>query len=287
MAKPGGQTMDKLFLDISYRTSHLVTKAYSSSFSIGVRCLHPSIRNAIYSIYGFVRFADEIVDTFHEYQKEKLLTNFELAYYDAIHEGISMNPIINSFQETVRKYHINDELVQAFLKSMKSDLYKTKFSETEIKEYIYGSADVVGLMCLKVFVNGDNAQYEKLKPFAMRLGSAFQKINFLRDLKYDTKNLHRTYFPILKSEPFNDVTKQIILNDILDDFKIAMIGINQLPSYARMGVYTAYLYYQSLTKRIQQTQIERLMQERISVPNYEKILLLCKSYLNTKLNIQW
>lgn len=279
--------MDKLFTDVSYRTSRLVTSAYSTSFSIGVRCLHPSIRDAIYSIYGFVRVTDEIVDTFHEYNKEKLLTDFERAYYEALEEGISLNPILNSFQETVRKYSISDELVQAFLKSMKSDLYKTKFSETEIKEYIYGSADVVGLMCLKVFVNGDEAQYEKLKPYAMRLGSAFQKINFLRDLKHDSIDLNRTYFPVLKTEPFNENTKNIILNDVLEDFRVALIGIRQLPITANLGVYTAYLYYKSLTKRIQRAQAEQILQERISVPNYEKIFLLCKAYTNTKFNVQW
>jgi len=254
---------------------------------MGVRCLHPSIRNAIYSIYGFVRIADEIVDTFHEYNKEKLLTDFERAYYEAIDEGISLNPILNSFQKTVKSYNISDELVQAFLKSMKSDLYKTKFSETEIKEYIYGSADVVGLMCLKVFVNGNEAQYEKLKPYAMRLGSAFQKINFLRDLKHDSTDLHRTYFPVLKTEPFNEHTKNIILNDVSEDFRIALIGIRQLPGNARLGVYTAFLYYKSLTKRIKQVQAEQIMKERISVPNYLKILLLCKAYTNTKWNGIW
>jgi len=279
--------MDKLFTDVSYRTSRLVTSAYSTSFSIGIRCLHPSIRNAIYCIYGFVRIADEIVDTFHEYDKEKLLTDFERAYYQAINEGISLNPILNSFQKTVREYNICDDLVQAFLKSMKSDLYKTKFSETEIKEYIYGSADVVGLMCLKVFVNGDEAQYEKLKPYAMRLGSAFQKINFLRDLKHDSNELHRTYFPVLKTEPFNEKTKSIILDDISEDFRVALVGIRQLPATARLGVYTAFLYYKSLTRKIQHTHPEQIMQERISVPNYEKIFLFCKAYTNTKFNVQW
>jgi len=259
--------MDKLFQEVSYKTSRLVTKSYSSSFYIGVSSLDASIRDAIFSIYGFVRFADEIVDTFHEFNKEKLLSDFELHYYVAIEEGISLNPILNAFQQTVQKYKISDDLVQAFLKSMKSDLYKTKFTELEIKEYIYGSADVVGLMCIKVFVNGDDDEYEKLKPYAMRLGSAFQKINFLRDLKHDTSELHRTYFPILKTQEFNESTKKIILEDIFEDYRVALIGINQLPDNSRMGVYTAFLYYKSLTKRIQKTKAEHLLQKRISVPN--------------------
>jgi len=279
--------MDKLFQDVSFQTSRLVTKSYSSSFYVGVSSLHPSIQDAIFSIYGFVRFADEIVDTFHEFDKEKLLSDFERQYYEAINERISLNPILNAFQETVRKYKISDDLVKAFLKSMKSDLFKTKFTELEIKEYIYGSADVVGLMCIRVFVNGDDEEYEKLKPYAMRLGSAFQKINFLRDLKHDTAELHRTYFPILKTEPFNESTKKIILEDIYEDYRVALIGINKLPLNSRKGVYTAFLYYKSLTKRIENTKAEKLLQVRISVPNYIKTLLLFRAYFYIKLKKQW
>lgn len=276
--------MNTLYKEVSFRTSQLVTSAYSTSFSIGVRCLDSSIRNAIYSIYGFVRFADEIVDSFHEYNKEKLFAEFECEYFRAIEEGISLNPIINSFQDTVQKYNIEDSLVHAFLKSMRSDLHKTKFTEFEIKDYIYGSADVVGLMCLRVFVNGDTEAYEHLKPYAMRLGSAFQKINFLRDLKHDTEDLHRIYFPALKSEPLDESTKSVILKDILEDFREAMIGIKLLPENSRLGVYTAFLYYKSLTKRIEKTEAANLFQERISVPNYEKLLLLCRAYIYIKLN---
>jgi phytoene synthase len=272
-----------IYNHVSFQASRLVTTAYSTSFSIGVRCLDPSIRDAIYSIYGFVRLSDEIVDTFHEYNKEKLLLEFEQHYYSALADGISMNPILNAFQHTVRKYKIEDHLVQSFLASMKSDLYKRDFSEHEIKTYIYGSADVVGLMCLKVFVNGNQAAYEKLKPFAMRLGSAFQKINFLRDLHYDNTELHRVYFPILKNKSFNDTTKRIILEDIHEDYRLALIGIRQLPKNARFGVYTAFLYYQSLTKQIQETKAEQLFIERLSVSNFEKILLLVKAYLYSKL----
>lgn len=276
--------MVNLFDEISFHASRLVTQSYSTSFSIGVRSLDVSIRNAIYSIYGFVRFADEIVDSFHTYNKEKLLHDFEHQYYESLKDGISMNPILNAFQLTVQKYNIPDHLIQSFLNSMKSDLYKSKFDDEEIKEYIYGSADVVGLMCLKVFVNGNDTEYEKLKPYAMRLGSAFQKINFLRDLNQDTNDLHRTYFPILKFETLNESNKDIIIKDIIEDFDISLIGIKQLPKEARTGVYTAFLYYQSLTKRIRNTPSDILLNKRISVPNYEKIALFCQAYLHTKFN---
>jgi phytoene synthase len=242
-----------IYHQVSFQASRLVTNAYSSSFSIGVRCLDASIRDAIYSIYGFVRLSDEIVDTFHEYNK------------------------------TVRKYDIEDHLIQSFLSSMKSDLYKTEFNEQEIKTYIYGSADVVGLMCLKVFVNGNQEEYEKLKPFAMRLGSAFQKINFLRDMQYDKTALHRVYFPILKNQSFNETTKAIILEDIYEDYRSAMIGIRQLPKNARFGVYIAFSYYKSLTKQIENTKAEELIQRRLSVSNIKKLLLLAKAYFYFKL----
>ncbi len=275
--------MDALYHKVSYETGKLVTSTYSTSFSIGVKCLSPSIRDAIYSIYGFVRLADEIVDTFHEYDREQLLTEFEQDYYKAMERGISTNPVLNAFQDTVKNYGIEDDQVQAFLRSMKSDLCQSRFGEQEIKEYIYGSADVVGLMCLKVFVNGDPDEYERLKPYAMRLGSAFQKINFLRDLAHDTNNLHRVYFPILKDQPLNEQTKQIILEDIFEDYRIARIGIKELPRCARLGVYTAYLYYRALTRQIVKVQAEKLMEERISISNFYKILLFGKAYLFTKL----
>ena len=272
-----------LYQTVSFQTSRLVTQAYSTSFSIGVRCLDASIRDAIYAIYGFVRLSDEIVDTFHAYDKEKLLLEFEQQYYSALKDGISLNPVLNAFQHTVCKYEIEDDLVQSFLSSMKSDLYNTSFSDAEIKNYIYGSADVVGLMCLKVFVNGDQANYEKLKPFAMRLGSAFQKINFLRDLRYDNTELHRVYFPILKDKSFNESTKRIILDEIHEDYRLALIGIRQLPSNARFGVFTAFLYYKSLTKKIENTRAEQLIVERLRISNFTKILLLIRAYVYTKL----
>ncbi len=276
--------MDPLFRKVSYKTSKLITLSYSTSFSIGVKCLHASMRDAIYAIYGFVRFADEIVDTFHDYNKEKLLNKLVEDYYDALKTGISLNPVLNSFQETVKKYGIEDELVQSFLKSMKSDLLKTNYTETEIKEYIYGSADVVGLMCLRVFVSGNDELYQKNMPYAMRLGTAFQKINFLRDIGQDTLGLQRVYFPVLNEKQLNEETKKQILTEITEDFKFASKGIKQLPAKVKWGVYTAYFYYLALTRRITNTKAEQLKYKRISVPAYQKILLLIKAYFYSKLN---
>lgn len=274
--------MDSLFKKVSYKTSKLVTLSYSTSFSVGVKCLHPSLRDAIYSIYGFVRFADEIVDSFHEYDKERLLNKFIEDYYDALNTGISLNPVLNSFQETVKNYGIEDELVQAFLKSMKSDLQKTNYTETEIKEYIFGSADVVGLMCLKIFVSGNKDLYKKNMNYAMRLGTAFQKINFLRDIGQDTMGLHRIYFPVLNEKQLNEETKNQILKEISEDFKYAAKGIKQLPSKAKWGVYVAYFYYLALTRRITKTKAEQLEFTRISVPSAEKIYFLIKAYFYYK-----
>lgn len=275
--------MDKIYHKVSFETSRLVTRSYSTSFAIGVRCLDPSIREAVYGIYGFVRFADEIVHSFHGFDQQMLLDEFEGDYYKALSAGISLNPILNSFQQVVKVYNIDDSLVQAFLKSMRSDLTKQKFSNGEIDEYIYGSAEVVGLMCLKVFVNGDEELYNELKPYAQRLGAAFQKINFLRDLQHDTEELKRTYFPILKDNPLNEESKKVILEDIDEDYRQALIGIRKLPREARMGVYTAYLYYRKLTDKIAQTKVEELMQRRIRVSNAMKIMLLGKAYISSKL----
>ena len=276
--------MDPLFNKVSYKTSELVTMSYSTSFSIGVKCLHPSLRDPIYAIYGFVRFADEIVDTFLDYDKEKLLNKYIEDYYYALNAGISLNPILNSFQETVKKYGIEDELVQAFLKSMKSDLQKKSYSEIEIKDYIYGSADVVGLMCLRVFVSGNQELYEKNRLYAMRLGTAFQKINFLRDIAQDTYGLQRVYFPILNENPLNEESKKKILEEISEDFKFAAKGIKQLPAKAKWGVYTAYFYYLALTNRITKTKAEQLKYKRISVPKGIKFYLLFKAYFYSILN---
>lgn len=279
--------MKEIYDNVSFATSKIVTLRYSTSFSIGVKCLGHLIQPAIYSIYGFVRLVDETVDTFHEFDKEYLLNKFESDYHEALKLGISLNPILNSFQLTVKKYNIDPDLIDAFFKSMRSDLNQKEFNDKEINEYIYGSAEVVGLMCLKVFVNGDDSKFENLKPYAMRLGAAFQKINFLRDLKYDTLNLSRTYFPILKHETFDENSKQKIMKDIYDDFKEAIIGIQQLPENSRLGVYTAYLYYKKLAKKIEKTDAEQIMKTRIRISNPTKIRLFCNAYLRNKLNKLW
>lgn len=275
--------MDKTYNKVSFEASRLVTRIYSTSFSIGVRCLDPSIRHAVYSIYGFVRLADEIVDSFHSFDQEMLFNEFEGDYYKALNAGISLNPILNSFQQVVTIYNIDDNLIQAFLQSMRSDLTKQKFSDSEISEYVYGSAEVVGLMCLKVFVKGDDELYKELKPYAQRLGAAFQKINFLRDLQHDTEELKRTYFPILKDNPLNEVSKKTILKDIDEDYRRALIGIRKLPRESRLGVYTAYLYYRKLTDKIAKTKVEQLMQKRIRISNTMKMMLLGKAYISSKL----
>lgn len=278
--------MKKLFDDVSFKCSVLVTKSYSTSFSLAVYMLAPSIRDAIYSIYGFVRFADEIVDSFHGYDKENLINDFETEYYKAQKIGISLNPILNSFQHTVNKYNISDDLIQSFLKSMKMDLVKSDYhTKQEYDEYIYGSADVVGLMCLKVFVNGDNNQYEDLKNEAMRLGSAFQKVNFLRDLKDDNLVLNRNYFPGVDLKSFDEKSKNMIIKEIEEDFRVALQGIKKLPLEAKFGVYTAYVYYKKLLKKLENTPYHRIGTERIRVSNYTKARLFANSFVTYKLNL--
>ncbi|PQJ78521.1 phytoene/squalene synthase family protein [Polaribacter porphyrae] len=279
--------MKELFDNVSENCSKLVTKSYSTSFSMAVKMLSPKIRTDIYNIYGFVRFADEIVDTFHAYDKEKLMNRFETDYYVALEQGISLNPILNSFQRTIKKYDISDDLVQAFLKSMKADLYKTEYAtKEEYDEYIYGSADVVGLMCLKVFVNGDEKRYNELKDAAMRLGSAFQKVNFLRDLKDDFESLNRSYFPNIDLGKLDANSKQIIIDEIEADFEYAYKhGILKLPVEAKFGVYTAYRYYRKLLKKLNKVPSTKIMDTRIRISNPMKINLLARSYVKYKLNI--
>lgn len=278
--------MKQLFDDVSFKCSKLVTKDYSTSFSLAVYMLSPSIRDAIYSIYGFVRFADEIVDSFHGYDKENLINDFETDYYKAYRSGISLNPILNSFQQTVKKYNISDDLIQAFLKSMKMDLIKLDYnSKAEYEEYIYGSADVVGLMCLKVFVRGNNQKYEQLKDEAMRLGSAFQKVNFLRDLRDDNLILNRNYFPGVDLNSFDENAKKMIINEINEDFKIAYQGIVKLPIEAKFGVYTAYVYYKKLLKKLENTPCKEIGNTRIRVSNYTKATLLAQSFVTYKLRL--
>lgn len=278
--------MKVLFDKLSHVCSQKVTSTYSTSFSLAVKMLSPKIQGAIHSIYGFVRFADEIVDSFHEYDKKELLDEFERDVYLAISRKISLNPILNAYQEVVHRYNIDKELTQAFLASMRADLDKTTYSSIEdYEEYIYGSADVVGLMCLKVFVNGDQEKYEHLKAPAMRLGSAFQKVNFLRDLKDDTEVLSRTYFPHLANSAFDYETKDQIINEINDDFEAAYIGIKQLPIEARFGVYTAYIYYKNLLKKLRKTDVVMIRESRIRISNPLKIYLLARSFVNYKLNL--
>lgn len=278
--------MKSIFDKVSADCSKNVTNSYSTSFSLATKMLSKSIRQDIYNIYGFVRFADEIVDTFHDYNKKELLERFidELNY--SLKNKISSNPILNSFQNTVNKYNIDYKLISSFLKSMKMDLKKIKYnSEKEYKEYIYGSADVVGLMCLKVFLDGNEKFYQKLKPNAMALGSAFQKVNFLRDLNADFHELNRTYFPNLDFKNFNDDSKKLILNDIENDFRNALFGIQKLPNNSKFGVYAAYKYYKRLLKKLKKTSFIRIKNERIRVPNYQKVDVLARSYVRYRLNI--
>lgn len=278
--------MKSIFDNVSFDCSVKVTKAYSTSFSSAVKMLAPSIRQDIYNIYGFVRFADEIVDTFHDYDKEILFAQFENDLALALSQKISLNPILNSFQHTVHKYNIPNELIDAFMKSMKLDLYKTKYTTVEeYNEYIYGSADVVGLMCLKVFVNGDIEKYEELKHSAMRLGSAFQKVNFLRDLKADFEDLSRTYFPNTDLSQLDEASKQQIIAEIEADFDAGFEGIKNLPIEAKFGVYTAYRYYKKLLKKLQKTPSLEIKNTRIRVSDYQKVELLARCYVKYRLNI--
>lgn len=277
--------MKELFDKVSIRCSRLTTKAYSTSFSLGIHFLDPNIRDAIYSIYGFVRFADEIVDTFHDYNKKELLDRFKHDTYLAIQEKISLNPILNSFQTAVNQYKIDHILIEQFLKSMEMDLYKKEYDEATFKEYILGSAEVVGLMCLRVFTNGDSQMYDRLKPFAMSLGSAFQKINFLRDLRADYLVMGRLYFPGIALEQFDDSTKKLIEESIHADFQHAYLGIKQLPKRARFGVYIAYVYYLALFRKIKNTPSHKVLNARIRIPNPHKAQLLAYSYVRHQLNL--
>ncbi|MDV3855334.1 phytoene synthase [Elizabethkingia anophelis] len=274
--------MKKLFDELSYEVSKCTTRKYSTSFSLGILALKPSIRSAIYAIYGYVRLADEIVDSFHDYNKEKLLSRLKKETYNAIEEGISLNPILQAFQQTVHDYRIDRELIDTFLHSMEMDLQKIDFDSKLYNEYIYGSAEVVGLMCLQVFTEGNKEKFEELKPYAMKLGSAFQKINFLRDLKDDYQILGRTYFPDINMSVFDNSVKFKIEDEIETEFKQALIGIKKLPGSSMFGVYLAYRYYLSLFYKIKKTSSQRIMQNRIRIANSQKLLLACESYLRYK-----
>ena len=278
--------MKALFDTVSRSCSRVVTNSYSTSFSMATRMLAPSIRQDIYNIYGFVRFADEIVDTFHDYNKEQLFNDFEKDLHKAIDEKISLNPILNSFQETVHKYHISADLYNSFMDSMRLDLHKSEYlSIEEYKQYIYGSADVVGLMCLKVFVKGDEKKYEDLKEYAMSLGSAFQKVNFLRDLKADYEDLSRSYFPNVDLSQLNENSKANIIKEIEEDFHKGLKGIIHLPVEAKFGVYTAYIYYRKLLQKLKKVPSLEIRNRRVRVPNYQKAGLLAKSYISYRLNL--
>ncbi|MGB1232372.1 MAG: phytoene/squalene synthase family protein [Winogradskyella sp.] len=278
--------MKSIFDKVSKECSKLVTNAYSTSFSMATKMLSDSIRQDIYNIYGFVRFADEIVDTFHDYDKEKLFKRFEADLELALADKISLNPILNAFQFTYHKYGIDKHLVDAFMNSMRLDLHKKDYlTEQEYKAYIYGSADVVGLMCLKVFVNGDTEKYDGLKATAMRLGSAFQKVNFLRDLKADFEDLSRTYFPNTDLNELNEISKKTIIDDIEADFTEGLKGIKRLPVEAKFGVFMAYRYYSKLLYKLKKTPALDIKSTRIRVPNYRKVELLTRSYIKYQLNL--
>ncbi|MGE4512312.1 MAG: phytoene/squalene synthase family protein [Chryseobacterium sp.] len=274
--------MKKLFDELSYKVSKETTKQYSTSFSLGILALSSTIRNPIYAIYGYVRLADEIVDSFHDFNKEKLLKKFKEETFQSLEDRISLNPILQSFQETVHEYNIDQNLIHQFLKSMEMDLQKIDYNSDLYKEYILGSAEVVGLMCLHIFVNGDRKQFENLKPYAMILGSAFQKVNFLRDMKDDYYTLGRSYFPNLDMTLFDNNIKSSIEKEIEEEFRQALIGIKMLPPSSRFGVYLAYRYYVSLFKKIKRKSAQTIMSERIRISNGAKISLMMSCYVQYK-----
>lgn len=277
--------MKEIFDNVSIKCSRLTTKSYSTSFSMGIRFLAPDLRDPIYAIYGFVRFADEIVDTFHDYPKRRLLDEFEVETFKAIEDGISLNPILNSFQHVVRKYHVDHDCIRTFLKSMRMDLFKDVYDEKEYDNYILGSAEVVGLMCLSVFLRGDRDRYAALKPYAMKLGAAFQKINFLRDLHADFSDLGRTYFPGVDLTQFDEDVKREIEADIERDFATGYEGIKMLPKDARFGVFVAYVYYHQLLRKIKKKSTQVILSERVRISNKRKYALFCSSYVRHSFNL--
>ena len=278
--------MKEIFDKVSQDCSEIVIKEYSTSFYRATELLSKSIRNDIFNIYGFVRFTDEIVDTFHDYPKKQLLDEFEKELWSSIENKISLNPILNSFQDTVNKYDIDLSLIKSFMKSMRMDLDIRRYkNRKDYKEYIYGSADVVGLMCLKVFVSGSKKEYNKLKPYAMSLGSAFQKVNFLRDMKSDQEILNRVYFPNINMQNFDEYTKETIINEIEKDFEHAIKGIVKLPKKAKFGVYIAYRYYNKLLKKLKRTPSIDIEESRIRIDNFQKFIVLTRSYVKYQLNL--
>ncbi|MBY0541993.1 MAG: phytoene/squalene synthase family protein [Sphingobacteriaceae bacterium] len=276
--------MKEIFDKISADCSRITTQRYSTSFTWGIYLLSKDLRPHIYAIYGFVRFADEIVDTFHEYDKKYLLDKFKKDCFEAIAFGISLNPVLNSFQKVVNDFGIDHELIELFLNSMEMDLQPEMYSKEKYEKYILGSAEVVGLMCLYVFVNGNKEQYESLKPFAMKLGSTFQKVNFLRDVKADFQQLNRNYFPNVNLENFSDYQKFEIEKEIEEEFRVALIGIKQLPISSRKGVYLAYIYYKKLFDKIKNVNAKQIMNKRIRISNGRKIGLMLDSIFRYKMN---
>ncbi|QHT69182.1 phytoene/squalene synthase family protein [Rhodocytophaga rosea] len=274
----------QLYNDTAFKCSQLITQHYSTSFTLGIRTLERKFHMPIYAVYGFVRYADEIVDTFHDFNKKELLDNFKKDTYKAIQDGISLNPILNSFQLVVRQYEIEHELIEAFLKSMEMDLYFNEYNEGGYEEYIYGSAEVVGLMCLRVFCEGDKEMFERLKEPARRLGAAFQKVNFLRDIKSDYFERGRIYFPGVNFTAFNGDAKAAIEQDIQNDFDAAYEGIIRLPKGAKWGVYLAYVYYVTLFNKIKSLPASQVMQARVRVPDNQKFAILIQTYFKHKLN---
>jgi 15-cis-phytoene synthase len=277
--------MVQLFHTTSENCSRIVTENYSTSFSSAIKILHTDLRQPIFNIYGFVRLADEIVDTFHDHNKEQLLFEFKKETFDAIERGISLNPILNSFQLTVNQYGIDHALIHSFFKSMEMDLSKTQYDAVGYNDYIYGSAEVVGLMCLYIFCEGSQQQYNDLKDAARSLGAAFQKVNFLRDIKADYNGLSRIYFPGCDFDNFCSCDKQQIENDIENDFRDAYSGIVQLPLKARFGVYVAYKYYYSLFKKIKKTNAARILESRVRIPNYRKAMIIMRAGVKNQLGL--
>lgn len=276
--------MKEIYDKLSAACSEMITKRYSTSFSLGIYFLEERLRHPIYAIYGFVRLADEIVDSFHDYDKAILLSKFKRDCFEAIEDGISLNPILNSFQQVVNKYDIDKELIELFLRSMEMDLEQALYTPEKYNEYILGSAQVVGLMCLQVFTEGDKVQYEKLKDSAMQLGSAFQKVNFLRDVNADYYTLSRNYFPNVNLSAFSNTEKKLIEEEIEEEFKLALIGIRQLPSSSRNGVYLAYVYYKKLFQKIKCSTAEKVMSQRIRISNAHKFGLMFDSIIRYKTN---
>jgi 15-cis-phytoene synthase len=277
--------MMQLFHDVSFACSKFTTHKYSTSFGSAIRLLHRDLQTPIYNIYGFVRFADEIVDTFHEYNKHELLSEFKNETYKAIERNISLNPILHSFQLTVNEYKIDLKLIDAFFKSMEYDLHKNTYNAIDYREYVYGSAEVVGLMCLNIFCEKDHLKYGKLTPYARSLGAAFQKVNFLRDVKSDYQHLERTYFPGIDFRNFTSASKKNIEAEIIADFNRGYEGITQLPLKARFGVYVAYKYYLSLFKKIMHTNAEKILDHRIRIPNYSKALIVMRAGVKNRLKL--